>query len=209
MGPPDKPVSPVVAIQVKLLRRAAQIHESRRNAPQDAIAVLERAVALVPEDRDVLLALCDAYAASGRSQDAANVLERIIASFAGRRTKELAIFHQRHGKVRLELGDKAAALRELDLAFKIDPGSITVLRDLGLLAFETGDLDRAQKSFRALLLQRLEPTSGITKAEVFYYLGEVAAASGDKAKAQQMFERALENDAGLERAKTRLEALKG
>jgi tetratricopeptide (TPR) repeat protein len=94
------------------------------------------------------------------------------------------------------------------MAFKIDPGSIEVLRDLGVLALEANDLDRAQKTFRALLLQKLDPTAGISKGEVFYYLGEISMKQGDKAKAVQMLERAVENDPGLDRAKQMLSGLK-
>jgi len=63
--------------------------------------------------------------------------------------------------------------------------------------------------FRALLLQRLEPSAGISKGEVFYYLGEISARQGDRVKALQMFERAIENDPALERARAKLTELKG
>ncbi len=195
--------------QVKLLRAAAEIHVFRRKRPDDAIEIYERAAQLVPHDRELLLALCDAYSAAQRGRDAAHVLEKVIASFGSRRTKELALYHHRLGQALAQLGDKDVALTQLDMAFKIDPGSVSVLRDLGVLAFETNDLDRAQKTFRALLLQRLDPKAGISKGEVFYYLGEISAKQGDKAKAMQMFERAIENDPALDRARAKLTELKG
>lgn len=203
------PPPPHVAEQVKLLRRAAEIHLVERKAPADAVPVLERVTALVPSDRELLLLLCDAYTASQRERDAATVLEKIIASFGSKRTKELSLYHHRLGRALATLGEKDVALTQLDMAFKIDPGSIEVLRDLGVLAIEIGDLDRAQKTFRALLLQRLDAQSGITKGEVFYYLGEISMKQGDKAKAVQMLERAVENDPNLARAKTMLAELKG
>jgi golgin subfamily B member 1 len=137
------------------------------------------------------------------------VLEKIIQSFGGKRTKELSVYHHRLGKALAQLGDKDVALTQLDLAFKIDPGSVAVLKDLGVLALDTGDLDRAQKTFRALLLQKLDNASGISKGEVFFYLGEISAKQGDKVKAVQMLERAIENEPTLERAKARLSELKG
>ena len=166
-------------------------------------------MALTPLDRDLLLSLGDAYNAAGRGREAAQILEKVIASFGNRRTKELATYHHRLARALSQLGEKDVALAQLDMAFKIDPGSVSVLRDLGVLAFETNDLDRAQKTFRALLLQRLEPNVGISKAEVFYYLGEISVKQGDKAKAVQMFERAVENDPGLSAARTKLTELKG
>ena len=54
------------------------------------------------------------------------MLERVIASFGNKRTKELSLYHHRLGRVLASLGDKDVALTQLDMAFKIDPGSIEV-----------------------------------------------------------------------------------
>jgi len=207
--PPPPAVPAPIADQVKLLRTAAEIHLTKRQSPSDAIPILERAAALTPQDRDLLLALGDAYKLADRGQDAAQVLEKVIASFGNRRTKELATYHHRLASALTQLGQKDVALAQLDMAFKIDPGSVSVLKDLGVLAFETNDLDRAQKTFRALLLQRLDGAAGISKGEVFYYLGEISVKQGDKAKAVQMFERAIENDPSLASARSKLAELKG
>ena len=137
------------------------------------------------------------------------MLERVIASFGNRRTKELSTYHHRLGRTLSNLGDKDVALAQFDMAFKIDPGSVSVLKDLGVLALESNDLDRAQKTFRALLLQRLDATNEISKGEVFYYLGRISAQQGDKVKAVQMLERAIENEPTLARAKAMLQELKG
>jgi tetratricopeptide (TPR) repeat protein len=205
---PPPPSTGPIAEQVRLLRRAAEIHLRERAAPADAVPLLERATLLTPTDRELMMMLCDAYTAAGRARDAALVLERVIASFGNRRTKELSLYHHRLGRALASLGDKDVALAQFDMAFKIDPGSVSVLKDLGVLALETNDLDRAQKTFRALLLQRLDPTIGISKGEVFYYLGEISAKQGDKAKAVQMLERAIENEPSLARAKAMLTELK-
>jgi len=203
------PPPAAVGEQVKLLRRAAQIHLTERQAPEEAVPLLERVTDLVPNDRELMLLLTDAYTAAKRDRDAASVLERVIASFGNKRTKELSLYHHRLGRALATMGNKDVALTQFDMAFKIDPGSIEVLRDLGVLALESNDLDRAQKTFRALLLQRLDAASGITKGEVFYYLGEICMKQGDKAKAVQMLERAVENEPSLVRAKTMLTELKG
>jgi tetratricopeptide (TPR) repeat protein len=206
--PPPPPAGPV-GEQVKLLRRAAELHVRERHAPAEAVPLLERASALSPYDRELLLQLVDAYTAASRERDAAAVLEKVIASFGNKRSKELSLYHHRLGRALAALGDKEAGLAQFDLAFKIDPGSVGVLKDLGILALETNDLDRAQKTFRALLLQRLDPSMGITKGEVFLYLGDISAKQGDKVKAVQMLERALENEPTLEKARTKLQDLKG
>ena len=190
------------------LREAAELHLQKREAPGEAAALLEKATALVPDDRALLLLLCDALSASGRGKEAADVLRKVIESFGGKRSKELAVYHHRLAQALDAQGERGAALLEFDLAFKLDPGNVIVLRDLGKLALDEGDLERAQKTFRALLLQKLDASSGITKGEVFFYLGEISHRQSDRAKAVQMYERAVETDPTLTRAKEKLAELK-
>jgi tetratricopeptide (TPR) repeat protein len=200
------------AEKVRLYRKAAEIHQQKRSDPGAAADLLVKASELSPGDRELLLALCDAYSASGRGKQAAEALQKIVESYGGRRSKELATIHHRLAKAYLAEGEKEKSLEQLDIAFKIDPGSIAVLRDLGVLSLElsaAGDdaaarkthLDRAQKTFRALLLQKLDDHSPISKGEVFYYLADISHREGDDKKALQMLERSL--DANKEYAPAR------
>ena len=196
------------ADKVKLLQRAADIHMTKRNDAATAAKLLDQASELAPDDRELLLSLCDAYSASGRGKDAISALEKIVESYGGKRVKELAAIHHRLAKAHVSEGNKEQGLAELDQAFRITPGNLAILVDLGRLALDLGDLDRAQKTFRALLLQRLDDKAPITKAEVFYYLGEISHRQGETQRAIQMLERALENDASFEKAKELYEKLK-
>ena len=69
-------------------------------------------------------------------------------------------------------------------------------------------IHRAQKTFKALLLQKLDDSSPITKGEVFYYLAEISHRQGDDKKALQMVERALDSSKDLAPAKELLAKLK-
>ncbi len=190
-----------------LRRRAAKIFIDELSQPERAIPLLEDAARENAADKTALAELVDAYEKAGRTREASEVLVRLIATHGGKRTKELAALHHRLGRALVDLGENERALAELDTAFKIEPGNVAVLRDLGRHALAQGDLDRAQKTFRALLLQKLDASSPITKGEVFFHLGEIAERQGDKPKAIQMFERAAENDATL-KARERIDALK-
>ncbi len=204
----DAEAATETSAKLRLLQEAADIHASKRSDHAAAAVMLEKASALAPDDRDLLLALCDAYSASGRGKDAVKALEKIVESYGGKRVKELAGIHHRLAKAYVADGDKERALAELDQAFRINPGDLAILVDLGRLAIETNDLDRAQKTFRALLLQRLDAKAPITKGEVFFSLGEISHRQGDKQKAIQMLERAIENDASLQKAHDLLKELK-
>jgi tetratricopeptide (TPR) repeat protein len=195
--------------RLALLRTISDVYRDQLGDPGMAASYLERAVELDGEDRGALVPLCDLYIAAGRQQDAVPILRRIIESFGRQRSKELAMHHHRLGQAMVAMGDLEGALVEYDAAFKIDLTSVAILRDLGKLTHASGDLDRAQKSFRALLLQKLEPDSGIQKADVYYYLGDIASKQDDDRKAITMLERALAEDSAHEQAAELLARLKG
>jgi len=195
--------------RVALLRQISSLYQERLDDPKMAAKYLEQAVALDGEDRGALVPLCDLYIAAGRQQDAVPILRRIIESYGRQRSKELAIHHHRLGQALESAGDATGALEAYDAAFKIDLTNVAILRDLGKLTHAQGDLDRAQKSFRALLLQKLEPASGIQKADVYFFLGDIAARQDDPRKAITMLERALAEDPSHDQASELLSQLKG
>jgi len=191
---------------VALLRKAAKIHAEQRGDHAAAADTLDRASKLRPDDRELLLALCDEYSASGRGKAAADVLVKIIESYGTKRPKELGEIHRRLAKAYLADGENQKAMEELDKAFRIEPGNLNVLMLLGQVAMDVGDYKKAQQMFRALLLQKLDE-SVLKKSEVFLRLGEIHEKIGEEPKAIQMYERAIQTD-GLPAAKDRLAALK-
>ena len=58
------------------------------------------------------------------------------------------------------------------------------------------------------MLQKLGPDAGITKADVYFYLGDVSHRMGDDRKAISMLERAITEDKGHPQATALLEQLK-
>jgi len=197
------------AEKVTLLKRVSQLYSDTLEDPATAAGYLEQAAELAEGDREILLPLCDLYIAAGRQADAVPVLEQIIESFGGRRHKELAQYHHRLGRALEGMGDADAALKHFEAAFRIDLTSVAILRDLGRIRHERGDYAGAQKTFRALLLQKLKPEDVITKADVYYYLGDIAAHEGDDRKARSMLERAVAEDREHPLAVARLAEIKG
>ena len=47
---------------------------------------------------------------------------------------------------------------------------------------------------RALLLQRFDPSVGATKADIYWYVGDICLKQGDTRKAKGMFQRGLDED---------------
>jgi tetratricopeptide (TPR) repeat protein len=195
--------------KLALVRRVSDLYAKELGDPGSAAVLLEEASRIDPEDRNILLPLCDLYIAAGRQRDAVPVLQKIIASYGTKRTKEVAVYQHRLGQALEGMGDVPGALAAFDAAFKIDLTNVPILRDLGRLCWRTNDFDRAQKTFRALLLQKLDGNSGIGKGDIYFYLGDIAAKQGDPKKGIQNLERALVEQPGHPEAAALLKQLKG
>jgi tetratricopeptide (TPR) repeat protein len=104
----------------------------------------------------------------------------------------------------------ALALAEYSAAFQIDATHPPTLMALGRLHMQASEWEKARKFYRSLLLQRIDPETGVSKAEVYFRLGEIHERLGEVPKAKGMYERGLEIDAGhasLRAALGRLQAL--
>lgn len=202
--------APDKATRLSRLREAAALYCGEVREPERAIPLLEMACDLAPDERPVRLALADALGLSGRIDEARTMLRAIIDDFAGRRPKERAPVHYHLARLDLVVGDRPRALVELDAATRIDPANPEILRTLAELSRDDGQLERAERSYRALLtvLRRHEEpqaASGISRGEVLLELAEVAERQDQAERAAELFESALEVAAESEGESKRLE----
>jgi tetratricopeptide (TPR) repeat protein len=192
-----KLLSEIAALYKKLGRGAA------------AVSILERLVALSPDEIDGRGDLADALIAAGRTKEALAIAFALIEQLTkARRGKDASRWYQRLGSVAVAEGDLAAAAEHFAAAYKLDPGHPLTLASLGRLSFERGDFDNARKYYRSLLLQTFdEAATGVSKAEVYLMLGRMHVTAKEIPKARNMFERGLESDPKNEQLKQALARL--
>ncbi|HEY2517676.1 MAG TPA: tetratricopeptide repeat protein [Polyangiaceae bacterium] len=193
------------------LREAAELQRHKCDAPKAAIPLLEQASDLDPDDRGLRLALADALGAAERYAEARSVLRALVDSFGGRRPKDRAPVHYELARLHLRLGDRAQALVELDTATRIDPANPEILLALAELARDDGQMERAERSYRALLavLRRVEnprEDAPIVRTEVLVELAALARATKEEDRAAELLESALEISSENEVEAQRLEA---
>ena len=193
--------------RAKLLREAAALYRSPCGKPDLAIPLLERATELEPEDRTLRLSLADTLGEAGRSEEARGLLCALIDDFGGRRPKERAPVHLHLARLDLITGDRPHALAELEAANRIDPANPEILLALAELARDDGELDRAERSYRALLAVVRRATDGalVAKSEVLLELSEIARRQGEAERAAEILESALEAATQSEGEAERLE----
>ena len=203
--------APDKATRLARLREAASLFRNECASPAEAVPLLEQASDLVPNDQGVRLALADALGAAERYDDARALLTALVEAFGGRRPKERAPVHYQLAQLELRMGNRARALVELDSATRIDPASPEILRTLAELARDDGQLERAERSYRALLvvLRRQDEATGasIARSEVLLELSAIAALQGENDRANEILESALEAAARSDLEQERLEAV--
>ncbi len=175
------------------LREAADLHQRERRDPASAVPLLEQAVALHRDDAVLRVSLALALDAAGRHGDAANVLKEQIESYGARRPKDRAQVHYELARVLLKAGAEAEALAELDAASRIDPTHPGITQLLASVAFRQGDLDRAERMYRALLLTAGKDATGPGRTDALVALGEIAGRRGDQGRAAEFLESAFES----------------
>lgn len=183
--------------KLERLREAAELYRGEVGAPDLAIPLLEEACAEAPEDRPLKLELADTMGAAGQLTEARALLRGLIDEFGGRRPKERAPVHYHLARLDLRAGDKAQAVSELEAATRIDPANAEILRALAELARDDGQLERAERSYRALLavVRRIEnppENAPIVRSEVLLELSDIARRQGERERADEILESALE-----------------
>lgn len=180
--------------RLALLREVAALHSEKRGDPEAAMPLLEQAIELDPDDAALRLSLADTFTRAGRYDEATAALRAQIERYGSRRPKDRALVHYHLARVSLAADRRAEAIAELDVANKIDPAHPSILQTLGRLAFEEGQLERAERMYRALLLVagRGEDADGPSRAEALLDLSEIAARSDDAMRAAEFVESAFE-----------------
>ena len=180
------------------LREAAELHRTLTGQPEASVPLLEQAVDLEPDDRAIKLELADALGGAQRFDESRTLLRAMIDGFGGRRPKERAPVHFYLARLDLAVGDRANALVELDAATRIDPANAEILQAVAELARDDGQLERAERSYRALLAvlrrqdEAAQAMAAIGRSEVLLALSEIADRQGAGDRALEILESALE-----------------
>ena len=205
------------------LARLAELHRMRRD-PQTALDCLEAALALRPDDGELVAQAGDLriQVQEQRVADAEQRGDEAAAENARRVLNEMraAEFKRRVERqpsdlgLRFELGTALLAagraddaIPELQQAIKDPRRAVTARLALGRAFHGKGLTDLA----RGQLEQALESGGGATGQhgkEILYELGRIAEDAGDAAAATRHFESILEQDYGYRDVATRLDGLR-
>lgn len=206
------------ALQVDYLRDAAEVRRDRLGQLDLALPLLERAVGLEPKDKKLRLSLADGLRQAQRYEEARNILSGLLEEFGRRRTPERAQIHYQLAQVARATGKLDVALEQLDHASKVDRDNVHMLKLLGEVAREKGQLEDAERAYRTLLLllgrtqkdkSGSSPGGEIGESAILFELYRIATDLGQHERAKDLLDSALEAGAhGAEEAKRLEQALR-
>ena len=201
-----EPLARHLTRSLPLLREDKRAREFAREAsaiylklgqPAKAIPALETALALDPTDRDLRTQLAIGQRVAGKLPEARAALAELIADFGRRRSPERAILHVELARVAQAEGKLDEAMIELEQASKMDVNNALVIKELAELARQSGQLDKAERTYKGLLLVvRRQPPgddeNAVGQSEVLFELHKLAAQRGDNVQAKEQLESAMD-----------------
>lgn len=193
---------------VALAAEVADVYENRLGQLADAVPILEVAVRVAPSEPRILGPLADAYFNAGRVVEAAPMYESLAEEAKkSRRMKDLARYQQRIGGIFEAAGNLDKAKAAYKDAFRVDPTNLATMAGLGRLHIDAQEWEDARRIYRSMVLQNIDPSVGISKAEIYYNLGYIHVQLGEPRKAKNMFQRGLELEPDDARLRAGLESV--
>jgi tetratricopeptide (TPR) repeat protein len=167
-------------------REASSIYLHKLGSPAKAIPALETALLLDPTDRDLRTALAIGQRVAGKLVEARTALNELISDFGRRRSPERAALHVELARVAQAEGKIDEALAEMEAASKMDVSNASIQKELAEMARSAGQLDKSERTYRALLLVvRRQPPgddeAAVGASEVLFELHKLAASRGEPA----------------------------
>ena len=158
------------------LREAADLYRGKLAQPAEAVAVLERAVAMAPGDDTLRASLIDVLVETANWDRVVAVLRQQVESFGEQRSKGRAHVHVRLARALCQAtperpsgeggvgysstrpaaseapSNVAQAIQELRVAAEMQPADPAILYELARAALDGGQLDLSERTYRALLV---------------------------------------------------------
>jgi tetratricopeptide (TPR) repeat protein len=175
-------------------REVLTLCQEKLHDPVRAIPVLERALVLVPSDRDLRFSLAAGLSIAGRFAEARQVLEVMLEGFGRRQSRERANLHLQIARVARAEKDLPLAAKHLEQAAQVLLDNIEVQLALAEVAEERGEIERAEKGYRALLVlarRSHDAEAVITAGEVHLRMRRLCIRQNQTAQAASNLEAAI------------------
>ena len=188
--------TPNVLERTRLLYEAAKLYQTELGDEAKAKELYARTLELDPEHVEAATPLADIYYRQAEWAPLVPILEMLARKADRRAHRELNILYYRLAKAAEQLGDDEKALKYYRSAYELDATHLPTLVDRANLLYRREQWDEAFKLYQTILVHHRESQSEAQIVEIFHRIGHIKMKIGDRAKAINMFEKALEINSG-------------
>jgi len=187
--------TPLAIDKVRLLSEAASVYQHKLHQADQATRLYAAVIALDPEHVASGRALAELYFAAGEWAELFPLIEMLCRKLGQTRgdAKELHELHFRAARCADELGKDDKALGYYKAAYELDTTHLPTLLGRANLLFKLQDWASAGPLYQNILARR-RGTRDAADLDVYYRLGMVRKALGERNTALAMFDKALEID---------------
>ena len=174
-----------------------RIYDDRMDDIVSALRYYEQAQELDPDVIEAAEPLIDVYMREKRWERALPLLEKVLARYEQEGDRTPAEFHMRYlqmAQVTESLGLDDQSLKHYHRAYEYESTNLEGMLGLGRQLFKHEDLEASFKIYQNIQLQHLDHLYGEQAREVFYSAGVIKQRLGDRMRALDYFEKALDYD---------------
>jgi golgin subfamily B member 1 len=188
--------TPVAIDKVRLLFESARIYQDRLNQGDAAKQLFAAVISLDPEHVEAGRPLAALYFEAQQWAELSPVIDMLCRKVGQLHAdpRELNELYYRAARTADELGDFQKALGYYKAAYDIDSTYLPTLTGRADLLFKMADYDGAGKIYQTILVQHRDGQGESDVVRIYHRLGMVRQALGERKKALNMFEKALEID---------------
>ncbi len=188
--------TPVAIDKVRLLFEAANIYSYKLRQDDQAKQLYAAVISLDPEHVEAGRPLADLYFNDQQWTELSPVIDMLCRKVGQLHAdpRELNELYYRAAKTADELGDYQKALGYYKAAYDIDSTYLPTLVGRADLLFKMQDWDNAGKIYQTILVQHRDGQDEADVVRIYNRLGQVRQNLGERKKALNMFEKALEID---------------
>jgi tetratricopeptide (TPR) repeat protein len=171
-----------------------RIYQDKLEEHERAIECWQEAYKLDPDNQDAALPLVDEYVKAERWKEAEPLLQMLVRTSGNRPQEEQHRLWFTYGQCAEQLNDDEAAIKAYGKAFELDAQDLKALVGLAAAYYRKQEWDNAFKYYQMVLVHHRDELGSSETTDTFYRLGVVKREQGERKKALNMFEKALEED---------------
>jgi tetratricopeptide (TPR) repeat protein len=171
-----------------------QIYRERLEEHERSIGAFEAALRHDDTNEEAALALVDDYMKQERHKEALPLLQLLVRQSGKRSSDENQRLGYLLGQAADKLGDHVLAVKAYGQAYTLDTSHLPTIQGLAGAHFALRDWEKAGKFYQVLLMQHRDDLSPDEVVAAFHQLGVVKLEQGERRKALNMFDKAIEQD---------------